>query len=192
LYPHWSPDGSRIAFLSERDSSQDIWLMDPDGGNLLRLTNTPEREGYLVWSPDGNRLVFEVNESGNSDLYIINKDGSGLTRLIHSQGIADPDWVAGGSSLADPTCGAGWTRLKVLQYARVLGGGAPNRVRSEPKVAENQIGLLQPGAVAQIIQGPVCAGRLVFWKVMNDTIPGGEGWTAEGDGTEYWLEPYSQ
>jgi hypothetical protein len=64
-------------------------------------------------------------------------------------------------------------------------------VRSEPKVADNLIALLYPGAVVQVIGGPVCADGLVFWKVMNDSIPGGAGWTAEGDGTNYWLEPYN-
>ncbi len=38
--------------------------------------------------------------------------------------------------------------------------------------------------------GPVCADGLVFWKVENPDIPGGVGWTAEGDGVEYYLEPH--
>jgi hypothetical protein len=39
-----------------------------------------------------------------------------------------------------------------------------------------------------VVEGPVCADELVFWRVENSTIPGGTGWTAEGDGKEYWLE----
>ena len=41
-----------------------------------------------------------------------------------------------------------------------------------------------------ILEGPVCADGFVFWRVENDSIPGGSGWTAEGDGTEYWLVQY--
>jgi hypothetical protein len=42
----------------------------------------------------------------------------------------------------------------------------------------------------KVIEGPVCADGLIFWKVENNSIPDGTGWTAEGDGAEYWLEPY--
>lgn len=39
------------------------------------------------------------------------------------------------------------------------------------------------------IEGLVCAQGFIFWKVEHPSIPGGTGWTAKGDGTEYWLEP---
>lgn len=42
----------------------------------------------------------------------------------------------------------------------------------------------------EILEGPICADGLVFWKIESESIPGGIGWTAEGDGKEYYLEPY--
>jgi hypothetical protein len=42
-----------------------------------------------------------------------------------------------------------------------------------------------------VLEGPICADGLIFWKVENELIPGGAGWTAEGNGKEYWLEPYT-
>jgi hypothetical protein len=45
--------------------------------------------------------------------------------------------------------------------------------------------------VVKVIKGPICADGLIFWKLENDSIPSGVGWTAEGDGQEYWLEPYT-
>jgi hypothetical protein len=72
--------------------------------------------------------------------------------------------------------------------------GAPtdpsNRVRSGPSKADAVIGQISPGTILQVLEGPVCADGLVFWKVANTTIPGGSGWTAEGDSNEYYLEPY--
>jgi len=67
---------------------------------------------------------------------------------------------------------------------------AANRVRSGPGIVNEIIAQLNPGTVVKILEGPVCADGLVFWKVESDLIPDGIGWTAEGDGVEYYLEPY--
>ena len=90
---------------------------------------------------------------------------------------------------ATPRCAPGWTRLQVGNYA-IVSPGDPNRVRSEPRKGDNLIATLDPGTVVKVLEGPVCADGLVYWKVESDNIPGGVGWTAEGDGKEYWLEPY--
>jgi hypothetical protein len=65
----------------------------------------------------------------------------------------------------------------------VTPGDLPNRVRSWPDTKpDNIISTLYTGAIVRILEGPWCVGGLVFWKVENETIPGGAGWTAEGDG----------
>jgi hypothetical protein len=89
-----------------------------------------------------------------------------------------------------PLCAPGWTRMQVGGYA-IVSPGDPNRVRSEPKKGDNLIATLEAGTVVKVLEGPVCADGLVYWKVENDIIPGSVGWTAEGDGKEYWLEPYN-
>jgi hypothetical protein len=88
-----------------------------------------------------------------------------------------------------PVCGEGWTRLQIGASA-IVSPGDPNRVRSEPKKGDNLIGTLNPGVIVKILEGPVCADGLVYWKVESTLIPGSVGWTAEGDGKEYWMEPY--
>jgi Tol biopolymer transport system component len=56
--PRWAPDGSRIAFHSNRDGVQQIWTIRPDGSELRRLTNYPgEGLRSAVWSPDGSRIA---------------------------------------------------------------------------------------------------------------------------------------
>lgn len=89
-------------------------------------------------------------------------------------------------------CTNGWTRLRINVYARVAGAenDPPNRVRLEPVKSDNTIAQIYPGTIVKVIEGPVCADGLVFWKVENATIPNGSGWTAEGDNNGYWLEPY--
>jgi dipeptidyl aminopeptidase/acylaminoacyl peptidase len=56
--PRWSPDSRRIAYLSDRGGSSQIWMMDPDGRNAVQVTNlSTEADGHL-FSPDGKNLVF--------------------------------------------------------------------------------------------------------------------------------------
>jgi eukaryotic-like serine/threonine-protein kinase len=63
-YPHWSPDGRRISFLSNHGGQYDIWLIDPNGGALQRLTYTSAPAVYFpVWSPDGKRLVHTTPDN---------------------------------------------------------------------------------------------------------------------------------
>lgn len=54
----WSPDGRRIAFLSDRGGSAQIWIMDADGANLRQLTNVSTEAGGLLFSPDGKNILF--------------------------------------------------------------------------------------------------------------------------------------
>jgi len=54
----WSPDGSRIAFLSNRDGKWQIWTIPIDGGEATKLVDLPVNVGGLLWSPDGNWLAF--------------------------------------------------------------------------------------------------------------------------------------
>jgi hypothetical protein len=87
-------------------------------------------------------------------------------------------------------CTSGWTRLKAGSYAKVSEENpSPNRVREAPDSDAKIIYQIYPGSILQVVEGPICADGLVFWNVENSLIPGGAGWTAEGDGKEYFLEP---
>ena len=56
--PSWSPDGSRIAFETNRDGNFEIYVMNADGSGLTNLTNSSDLDGDAAWSPDGSRLAF--------------------------------------------------------------------------------------------------------------------------------------
>jgi TolB protein len=49
-HPRWSSDGTKIAFVSNRDGNFEIYVMDADGSNVQRLTNTPANERGLDWT----------------------------------------------------------------------------------------------------------------------------------------------
>lgn len=94
----WSPDGQKISFrgitqVGMGDEMPDIYVVDVDGTNLIRLTTHKESDSYQNWSPDSTQLVFASTRNGNWDLYIINADGTGLTRLTYDEGDDyQPSW----------------------------------------------------------------------------------------------------
>jgi hypothetical protein len=90
---------------------------------------------------------------------------------------------------ATPGCDKGFSQLALGQTITVIEVGHPNRVRSTPHVAnDNIIGEISNGQTAKIVDGPVCLDGLIFWKIQGASVPTGLGWSAEGDGTTHWLE----
>jgi Tol biopolymer transport system component len=179
-FPAWSPDGTRIAFTAWPAESAVIEVINADGGNPTRLTEGANP----TWSPDGTRIAFD----DDNQIYVISADGGARTLITSGQ---DPAWsptTRGG--IQRPDCTSGWSRLTAGTSARVSEESTtPSRVRSVASAAARTIALLDPGKVISVTEGPVCAHGLVFWKVADDSIPGGLGWAAEGDEREYWLEP---
>jgi TolB protein len=81
LAPQWSPDGTKIAFHSNRETDDyAIWVMDATGANATRLTPSDPPCELPHWSPDGARLAFDCN----GDIYIANADGSGLMQITRT------------------------------------------------------------------------------------------------------------
>lgn len=99
--PAWSPDGTRIAFASERDGNLEIYVMNADGSGATRLTNHPATDWGPTWSPDGARIAFASERDGDGEIYVINADGSGVKRLTNdpARDFA-PAWSPDGARIA--------------------------------------------------------------------------------------------
>ena len=108
----WSPDSTKLAFISERDGNPEIYVMERDsldalcensGGNpkqIYRLTDTEEDESDIVWSPDGQRILFVSERDGNKEIYVMDYTGSNETRLTFNQkDDYDPIWGTDGTSV---------------------------------------------------------------------------------------------
>ena len=72
-----------IAFSSSRDGNPEIYKMNADATNLVRLTRHPAIDTHPVWSPDGEKLVFTSNRRNGStwEIYVMNADGKKLVQL---------------------------------------------------------------------------------------------------------------
>ena len=111
--PVWSPDGTRIAFASNRPGPSNttgrsnIYVMNADGSGVRQVTNNG-REGFITgmvydpaWSPDGTKLVYVSSFMGElSNLVVINVEGETTATFISTVEAADPAWSPDGTRIA--------------------------------------------------------------------------------------------
>lgn len=109
--PAWSPDGTRILFtrvrfVSERQYTSEIWLMNADGSDQ----KTVVEDGFAAkWSPDGTRIIFSSGKTGNYELYTSNPDGTDEQRLTHTDSNESyPSWSPDGAQIVFTSSTGEW------------------------------------------------------------------------------------
>ena len=99
--PDVSPDGSKVAFASDRTGDWEIYVVGTDGTGLARVTFDRGNDARPVWSPDGSKIAFESDRDDNWEIYVANADGTNPTRLTDDPGAdRNPVWSPDGSQIA--------------------------------------------------------------------------------------------
>jgi TolB protein len=93
--PAWSPDGTKLAFTSNRDGNAEIYVMNKDGSGVRRMTNNPAIDVSPTWSPNSNQIAWTSDRTGQPKIYIMNADGTGQRLLIGDLKADRPTWSRG-------------------------------------------------------------------------------------------------
>jgi hypothetical protein len=108
--PAVHPQGRSIAIMSlDRDNAQnwEIWTINEDGSNPVRLTDNPANDGLPAWSPDGRSIAFVSDREGVWAIWAMDADGSNQRKLFNMQGPPD------GQVLHDIPNSKGWLEERI-------------------------------------------------------------------------------
>jgi Tol biopolymer transport system component len=92
IFPAWSPSGNKICFVNYIGTNRELWLMNPDGTNIVNISNTTTRdESNIKWSKDGMKILYNSYEPGQpSSIYIYDLNSNSNTLLADS--VSDAIW----------------------------------------------------------------------------------------------------
>ena len=148
--PSWSPDFSKIAFGSNRDGNDEIYVMEANGRNPVNLTNHPSWDSAADWSPDGGKIVFYSDREGQSDIYVMDADGANVVNLTnHPAQDRLPSWSPNGQWIAfQSTRDRNWEI-----YVMEADGNNQTRVTNHPDVDGHPVWVIPDRSLSINTQG---------------------------------------
>jgi TolB protein len=87
LSPKWSPDGTRLAYVSFENKKPVVYVQSLSTGQRVAVANFRGSNSSPAWSPDGRRLAVTLTKDGSSQIYLVNAEGGNAARLLTSSGI---------------------------------------------------------------------------------------------------------
>ncbi|HEV7744799.1 MAG TPA: Calx-beta domain-containing protein [Pyrinomonadaceae bacterium] len=194
--PKWSPDSSKIVFMSGRDGNFEIYTMNADGSSQTRITTNPAADGFPAWSPNGAKIAFvrgNLNDPSTFEIYVMDANGSNEVRLTTDSVIDGvPSWspdgskivfMSGGSSVFDPNAfeiyainadGSNRTRLTNNSIA----DGQPSYSPDGTRILFASGNALTPGGIEIYVMNADGSNRI---QLTNNTVTDGfPAWSFDG------------
>lgn len=124
MSPSWSPDGSKLAYVSFESGRPGIYVQQVDSGRRVRLTSFEGLNSAPSWSPDGRRLAMALSRDGQPEIYVMDIASQNLQRITNSSSIeTEPSWTPDGDGLIYTSDRSGGPQI----YRQSL-GGSPERI----------------------------------------------------------------
>jgi uncharacterized protein YjdB len=180
--PSLSADGSRIAFVSSRDGNPEIYVMDVDGSNAVRLTNDPQADSRPVFL-DAQTIVFASQRTGRQQLWTVGIDGSGLKQLTLDSASSSPAVSPDGQTIA-------YVALRNKNYDIWLmsrDGSNQRAFTKSPAQKESEPRFLRDGSLAYLVER-LDNGRTVQQVAKADLATGA---VSTLTGTEYAIAGFA-
>lgn len=127
LEPAWSPDGSRLAYVTEEGGQSQIFVARADGSAAVNVTKSDFLERNPTWSPDGKRLAWTRVEQNVHTIWTMQSDGSGATRISDPTVMcSNPSWSSDGKTIAYATQRPGESNFRLWQM--IADGADPHEL----------------------------------------------------------------
>jgi TolB protein len=128
MSPSWSPDGTKIAYVSFEKNHAGIFVQEIATGKRRLLTDYPGINGAPAWSPDGSKLAFVLSKGGSPNIYSLDIGSNSLVQRTTGTSIdTEPSWSPDGNSIIFTSSRSGGPQI----YRVDLSAGTTTRVTYE-------------------------------------------------------------